>query len=371
MAIRYTKECEYNLALLNENFDNTYHDGVGRYASEFHKALNNVKQKHEMISTDDLSKYKNVYFRYIDTRIKVAKELKKIKNLRVLHLMKPESISFVPRVVPNDAVLIISWHDLIRINYFAKKKFPKNNGKTSLSFYYRHFLKGYIRAYEMSSHIFAVSTLTATEINEWARRSNVYDNTKSILVANPGINDKFIKSQTYYGPRRDFVYLGTLLKAPKLLYTFHKVLSRLPDQKLYIFTQFKDANAFIHNEIKKNNWGNMLPNIIVQVNSSDDEVINKLRQSVALLHIVDVEGFGSTILESLALGTSVIVPKQAKITPEVSQYAFKLGLEDIAIFCEQLYLSQTPVEERAIAYAKTFSYENTARSVKTIYEKYL
>jgi glycosyltransferase involved in cell wall biosynthesis len=367
----YTKEYEYNLVLLNENFDNTYHDGVSRYASEFHKALNNVKQKHEIISTDYLSKYKNVYFRYIDTRIKVTKELEKIKNLRVLHLIKPESIFFVPKVVPNDAILIISWHDLIRINYFENKPFPQNNGKSSPSFYYHHFLKGYIRAYEMSSHIFAVSTLTAIEINEWARRSNVYDNTKSIVVANPGINYNFIKSQPYYGPRRDFIYLGTLLKAPKLLYTFHKVLSRLPNQKLYIFTQFKEANAFIVNEIKKNNWGNMLPNIIVHVNSSDDEIIDKLRQSVALLHIVDVEGFGSTILESLALGTPVIVPKQAKITPEVSKYTFKLDHEDIAVFCEQLYLSQAPVEQRAIAYAKSFSYENTAQSFKSIYEKYL
>ena len=145
---------------------------------------------------------------------------------------------------------------------------------------------------------------------------------------NPGINEKFIQSQPYDGPRRDSVYLGSLLKAPKLLYTFHKVLARLPDQKLYIFTQTKNANEIIINEIKRNNWSDMLSNIVVHVDSSDNEIINKLRQSVALLHLVYVEGFGFTILESLALGTPVIIPNGAKITPEVSRYAFKLEYEN-------------------------------------------
>lgn len=365
------KPNEYNVVLLNEDFDNAYYDGVSRYASELNKALNNIKQLHGTISTDDLSRYENVYLRYIDTRIQVAKALKRMKNLRVLHLTKPESISLVPNVIPNDGVLIVSWHDLIRINYFANKPFYQNSGKTSPSFYYRHFLKGYVRAYETSSHILAVSDLTRNEINEWAKRSNLYDSVKNIVVMNPGINEKFIQSQPYDGPRRDFVYLGSLLKAPKLLYTFHKVLARLPDQKLYIFTQTKNANEIIINEIKRNNWSDMLSNIVVHVDSSDNEIINKLRQSVALLHLVYVEGFGFTILESLALGTPVIIPNGAKITPEVSRYAFKLEYEDIPVFCEQLYSSQTPVEQQAIAYAKSFTYEKTARSVTSIYEKYL
>jgi glycosyltransferase involved in cell wall biosynthesis len=362
---------KYNLILLNENFDNTYHDGVGRYASELNKELNNMEQSHETISTDDLSKYKNPVLHYVDTRIKVVKALKKMKNLRVLHLTKPESISFVPKIVPNDAFLIVSWHDLIRINYFANKPFRQNNGKTSHSFYYQHFLKGYMRAYKMSSHILAVSNFTRIEINEWAKRLNIYDNGKNIVVVNPGINEKFIQSQPYDGHRRDFVYVGSLLKAPKLLYTFHKITSRLPDQKLFIFTQTKDANAIVFNEIKRNNWGSILPNIIIRVNSSDDEIINKLRQSVALLHIVYVEGFGFTILESLALGTPVIIPKEANISPEVSRYTLKLDYEDIPVFCEQLYLSQSPVDLQSIAYAKSFTYTKTARSVASIYKNYL
>ena len=363
--------CRYNLTLLNENFDNTYHDGVGRYASELSKALSNLKQKYYTISTDNLSRCKNIFFRYLDTRIKVSKELNKIKNLRVLHLTKPESISFLPKILPNDAVLIISWHDLIRINYFANKPYLQNDGRISPSFYYRHFLKEYIRAYEESSHILAVSNFTKIEIDEWAKKLGLYDNAKRITVVNPGINDNFIKSQPYNGPRKGFVYLGNLFKAPKLLHTFYKILMRLPDQKLYIFTQFKDANTFIGNEIKKNNWHNMLPNVIVHVNSSDDEIIKRLRESLGLLHLVDVEGFGFTIMESLALGTPVIIPKGAKITSEVSKYAFKVDYEEMAEFCEELCSSQTHLERQAIAYAKSFSYENTARMVKSVYEKYL
>jgi glycosyltransferase involved in cell wall biosynthesis len=361
----------YSLVLLNENFDNTYHDGVGRYASELNKELNNMKQEHLTISTDDLSLYKNTYLRYIDTRIKVAKVLKKIVNLRVLHLTKPESITFIPKIVPNDACLIVSWHDLNRINYFAKRQFKQNNGKTSPSFFYQHFVKGYIRAYKMSSHILAVSNFTRIEIIEWAKRSNIYENAKNIVVVNPGINEKFIQSQPYDNIRRDFVYLGSLMKAQKLLYVFHKVLSRLPHQKLYIFTQTKNANAMVINVIKRNNWGDMLPNIVIRVESPDDEIIHKLRQSVALLHIVSVEGFGFTILESLALGTPVIIPKESKITPEVSRYALKVDYEDIPVICEKLYSSQAPVEPQAMAYAKSFNYEKTAQLVASIYEKYI
>lgn len=363
-----------NVLLLANNFDNRDHDGVGRYASELHNELSKIPQRHEIISIDDLSRYKNIYMRSIDIRNKVKRTMRKIEDLGIVHLTKPEAILSVPTFIPHHPALIVSWHDLIRLNNFRYVQAPQNrtiSNRPNHFISYFVFMKEYVRAYKISSHILAVSELTKTEIDNWAKKNNIFDHKKNIVVINPGINRKYIESEPHDGYRKDFIYLGSIHKAPKLLSTFFRIRSILPDQKLHIYTQTEGADKIILEELKRNDWISMLADIRIHFNRSDDEIIDKLKRSLALLHIVGIEGFGSPIIESLALGTPVIIPKEAKISNEVSRFTFKLDYDEIPIFCEQLYHSQKSLPKEAISYAKSFSYEKAAQSVISIYEKYL
>lgn len=361
------------ILLIDNNFDFRYNDGVGRYSSELYNELNRGHQGYEFISTDDLSKYKNPYLRFIDTRYRVKKAMKKIEDLKVIHLIKPEDIITIPKI-PYGVSLLVSWHDLIRINEFGLKRFPTNKATSHMPNRFLAFYiirRGYVRAYKKSSVILAVSTKTRDEIVDWANRLKIYDREKDIVIVNPGINHRFIESTPYEGKRNDFVYIGNIYKSTDLLNIFYEIHLRLPDQKLHIFTNTENPYELIHDRVRRDNIVNIMPNIRIHVNKSDDDIIDKTKRSIALLHTVGSEGFGFTILETLALGTPVIILKGAKITPEVSRYTFKLDKGEIPTFCEQLYLSQAPAEQQAISYAKSFTYKKTAQSVKSIYERYL
>jgi len=86
------------------------------------------------------------------------------------------------------------------------------------------------------------------------------------------------------------------------------------------------------------------------------------------------EGFGLPILEAQARGLPVIIYKYAKIPKEVRRYCFEAeSPEHMAQIIEQLKENGYDEKERkkAMEYARSFTWEKTAKMTLKVYKKVL
>ncbi|MEM3610337.1 MAG: glycosyltransferase, partial [Candidatus Anstonellales archaeon] len=84
------------------------------------------------------------------------------------------------------------------------------------------------------------------------------------------------------------------------------------------------------------------------------------------------EGFGLPILEAQARGLPVIIYKYGKIPKEVRKYCFEAeSPEHMAQIIENLKENgyNEKLKEKATAYARSFTWEKTAKETLKIYKK--
>jgi glycosyltransferase involved in cell wall biosynthesis len=352
------------LALVNNDFDFRHIDGIGRYSKEVSRAIRESGINLRTISTDDLQITRSKQLKFIN--IPIVRERMRSDLLKyrpdILHIMKPETFIELPAISENVNV-VTTWHDMKLLDGRLELRKEKGFLKTSV------LERAYERAYKRSNAIAAVSSMTVDDVNSWAKERRIFDPKKSITIINPGINDGYVTSTIWEGDRKNFVYVGDLRKVlPTLLLAFSSILSKVKDSSLHIFTSTNGAEEVISNALAEIDDKNLRRVIVIHYRPKDHEILEGVRMSVALLHLSLWEGFGFTILESLAVGTPVIVLRSARIPPEVSKFAIKVDLEEIPDKCEELRIKQQGVSKEAISYARSFTYVKTAEELIRLYQ---
>jgi glycosyltransferase involved in cell wall biosynthesis len=355
-------EMPLRICLVNNDFDFRHMDGIGKYAFELSNELNKYNYDLLKLSLEDLrhgNKFRKNILDDIILTMAARKALSQIQY-KILHIMKPEAGFVFSNRTPKNPV-IVTWHDLTRIHRFRnhlEKKDIRN-------YVYEYYLK---RSYRIADAIISVSTQTRLDIIEWAQALGIYDQSKELYVVNPGISKEFLEYEGWDGRREDFIYVGKLKDpVPKLLKIFDTISRTLPSSKLHIFTPTENATELIQHEFNLHGY-KFRSKVILHFRGTTSEIRDVLRKSVALIHPVEEEGFGSTIIESLAAGTPVILLKDARISPEVAKYCLTPEMEEIPDTCLKLYLEQTGVSKDVLKYARSFTYEKTAREIAKIYE---
>jgi len=353
------------ISLVNNDFDFRYKDGIGKYAFELSNELARYNYNLFKLSLDDLRQRKRNQKNILDDIFLTMKARKKLSQIpyQVLHLIKPET-GYVLSNRTSKKPLIVTWHDLIRIHRLNGHL--ETNGIGNYS--YEHYLK---RSYSTADAIISVSIQTQLDITKWVRELGIYDQRKKLYVVNPGISKEFSEEEPWNGRREDFIYVGKLKDPlPKLLKIFDGISRMLNSSKLHIFTPTENAIQLIQHEFDLHRY-KFRSKVILHFRSTTGEIRDVLRRAVALLHPVEEEGFGSTIIESLASGTPVILLRDARISPEVAKYCLMCEIEKIPDTCLKLYLEQTGVSTDILKYARSFSYEKTAREIANIYETFV
>jgi len=361
------------IALIGNDFDERLHDGIGRYSHELYENLLRLGYEPYAISVDDLFKnpiLNNIpkirYFYRIYKRLTLGR--KKVKNVKaeILHLMSPEQSIVVGKTQAK--AICTTWHDNMLLTRYTKGLKYKVINK------YQTY--GAYRAYRISDAIISVSSQTQKEMQDYFKQKGLYDDTKIYKVISLGVDDIFLNKEPYKGDRQDFVYVGAINFSHKnlkgLLEAFSDILLKYPEQHLHIFTSSNNAQSILEKALSTYLDERMHRQVILHYKASDEEIIEYTRKAVALLHLSMEEGFGLPILEAMALGTPVITLEVAKIPEEVRKYTYKeadyLKVVDRA---DKLINANKPLSKEAIDYAKSFTWERTAKETLEFYNQVL
>jgi len=362
------------ITLLGTHFDERLLDGMGRYAYELYKNMLKLGYEPNTISVDDL--IKNSILGRIPKiraykRFSLRKIVKKV-DTDILHLMSPYPSIAVGKT--HAKAICTTWHDnLILTNYEADITSIKDMINSKYDTYLGH------RAYLISDAIISVSSQTQQEMQDYFKQKGLYDDTKLYKVISLGVNDMFLNKEPYTGNRSDFVYIGGIggvthfhKNLEGLLETFSDILLEYPEQHLHIFTPKINAQSILEKALSTYLDERMHRQVILHYRASDEEIIEYTRKAVALLHLSLREGFGLPILEAMALGTPVITLKDAKIPEEVRKYAYKeVGYLEVADRVGKLINANKPLSKEAIDYAKSFTWERTAKETLEFYNQVL
>lgn len=333
--------------LFGYDFEMRRMDGIGRYVCELHKGLVKKHYKHEILQFDDIMRPLHV------SRLPtLASHM--AENRDLLHIMQPELGWFTSA---RAKVKMITWHDMM---IFSRTR------KDIVRRVY-HNISGDM-AYKNSDIIMCNSSKTMHDVKAHFGP----DKDKKFFPISHGIGPKFLAQSPFDGERKDFFYVGAINYEHKnlagILSAFKQISERSSTklQLLHIFTKTYDARNIIAE--KARSVGISTKSIILHHGASDEEIIKTSKRCVACLHLTMEEGQGLPILESMALGTPVIVLKNAKIPSEVERYAIKESEEGVVSTALKLIGEQRPAPKVAIKYAKSFTYERTVSEVIKVYK---
>ncbi len=160
----------------------------------------------------------------------------------------------------------------------------------------------------------------------------------------------------------------------KNIFGILQVIRILVQRKLPI--HFWKVGADFNEEQKKFIHNNGIENYITYLGTPNEQTLVKIYSSAdALLAPSLYEGFGMTILESMACGTPVITSNSTSI-PEVTGDAAILidpkNITEIAKAISDLQSNSSQYEvlvNKGLARAKLFTWESTAEQIALIYEK--
>ena len=194
-------------------------------------------------------------------------------------------------------------HDIIPIEYPEYTYGDQN----------RHHLERLITAFDLKAKIIAISEHVKSKIITVAN-SLGYQNI-DIYVNNNGVDNKFInKNKIAFSksPKKNqFIYLSTIEPRKNhalLLNIWRKMIDNINSStnipKLVIIGRRGWNSQLIFDMLDKNA---SIREFVIEINNAtDDDIINYIDESKAMLFPSFDEGWGLPIVESLALGTPVI-----------------------------------------------------------------
>jgi glycosyltransferase involved in cell wall biosynthesis len=302
--------------------------------------LNAIGYKH------DTYEYKETKFR----RIFVSPQ--RTKEYDIIHLTQPHGYE---AFISSKAKKILTWHD----NQIFTRK-----GK--VQFY--NWIRGFV-AYECADTITFNSTQSHEELMGFMKKRGNWKQGKSYDITPIPLDDIWTKSRIKEVQRKGFIYIGSIDYEHKnfkgLMETYKKLcdsIDQIQKPPLYIFTSSPNPYELTEPYFTE---GRAYP-IHIFNRANDAEILHYLKSSIALLHLSLYEGYGLTIMESLAVGTPVIPLKSAKIPDEVAKWTIRS--DNPADEALKLYEKPQQSKADAIKYAKGLNKENYAKKMVELYE---
>ncbi|MGC8670347.1 MAG: glycosyltransferase [Thermoprotei archaeon] len=321
--------------------------GTGRYAKEL---INRLGRSYALLLGVEAGGGLTSYA--LSFPIMSARALALKGHVDLIHLTS----SYVPMALPTGARAVMTWHDL----------FPLRYGSAADRALFHLSMRNYRRALGM---IYS-SEETRDELRAYAESHEVWDGSKLQSVIPLGVAEAFLRVDPYSSERSDLAFVGLVHNKHKDLTGLMRVFSYIRkrrDCRLHVFTSRADSRL-VWSESEK--FG-VRRDIVLHVDLSDDLLALALSHVAALLHVVKAEGFGLPILESLAVGTPVLVPSSARIPRVTSAYATvadESGLVDHAI---ELLDNPHHAGVAAVTYARGFTWERTVKKTMDFYQDLL
>ncbi|MEM3715373.1 MAG: glycosyltransferase [Nitrososphaeria archaeon] len=209
-------------------------------------------------------------------------------------------------------------------------------------------------------------TCNSTQTKEEAIKLG-FDKDKAFVV-NLGIDDRFKEKIMYKKRSNEFKvgYIGSMAKRKNLEFAI-SAMNKLKDRKIYFDIWGKkefEYNYLI--QIIKNK------NIRFMGFAPEQRLINIYDSFDAFVFPSYHEGEGLPILEAQARGLPVIIYKYGKIPKEVRKYCFEAeSPEHMAQIIEDLKENgyNEKLRKKATEYARSFTWERTAKETLKVYEK--
>ena len=194
---------------------------------------------------------------------------------------------------------------------------------------------------------------------------------ENIYVVNLGIEKRFINSENKLGltNKENFRagYLGSFMKHKNLRFIFQASKS-ITDDKI-LFNIYGNENT---DQEKLLQHLSEFPKIKFMGFAPEEKIVEIYDSFDVFVFPSLYEGFGLPILEAQARGLPVIIYKYGKIPKEVRKYCFEAeSPEHMAQIIEELKENGYNEKERkkAMEYARSFTWERTARETLEIYRK--
>jgi glycosyltransferase involved in cell wall biosynthesis len=272
---------------------------------------------------------------------------------------------FIPFRKNNKAIWIATIHDFWPILYpdaYIGKKTLKN------IIYIKYVVKLGLLSSLKADFLIADSSLTKqTAIEKFG-----YDKNR-IKVVNLGLNEKFIIPLSINKGKKDdgfkVGYIGAFRPNKNLEFaieSFKKVRDKNMSFEIYGAKTFDYKKLVIQSHTDKR--------IIFKGFLDEKNKVNTYMGFDCFVFPSLYEGFGLPILEAQALGIPVIIYKNALIPKEVRKYCLEAeSPEHMAQIIENLKENgyNEKEQEKAIGYARSFTWEKTANETLKVYKKVL
>ncbi len=335
------------IALVSNDFEFRIKDGISRYSYE----LYNYLKKNNEIYLYTFKEVASNFLSNVSLGIERIFGTKIDNSVDIVHVLYPNAIFPITK-----KPVVVTWHDAdVFTRYKASPFSPR-------FYHWLGVVLPALRNTKRSNGIVYVSEETKYEVDKYIRK---YSNKDYAIVPN-GIDQAFIDAKVKRGvERRDFVFVGSVHFAHKNVHFLIRsfVEASPKDNDLYIFTPTEES------KIPKEFFN--YKNVHIIIKAQTEEIIDKLSKSIALLHFSKLEGFGYPILEAMALGTPVVVLKDANIPKITTKYAIKIDEADATKTIIKLAQEKPELSDEAIKYAKSFSWERSARETEAFYKKIL
>ena len=273
-------------------------------------------------------------------------------------------------VLKGNAKLVVTIHDLI--HWIFRDRYSK-----AKQFYAKFMLK---KAINSSDHIIAVSNHTKNDIMKYfdapeEKISVIYESVGNsfIELAPDLLETKFKKIQQKYSlPPAFFLYVG-LIKPHKNVMWLLRIFDELKKNKRLdasLVIVGKDPEGKLNNSPYKKNF-------VFLNNIEKDEIVTLYNYAIALIHPSLYEGFGLTLLESMACGTPVIATKSASIPEVVGDAAMLVDsssdsdMMNAIAMLEKNAKMRFDLTEKGLKRIKYFSWKKTAQKTIEVYKKVL
>ncbi|MGC8647834.1 MAG: glycosyltransferase [Candidatus Micrarchaeia archaeon] len=345
--------------LVGHDFDFSEAGGISRYSNEL---FNGLRKRVELgtIATGGIPRPLRVLMPIV------------VRGYDIVEAVYPD----VAKIIKGNAKMVTMWHDLRLITKYATSTQAKLHPKLVERYNIANRIIRYwtLSNYANSEAVIANSTKTMNEVVSYVKNVGVYDPKKLYRTIPLGIDDKFIRAKVWYGERQDFVYIGDIHVKNKnfvgLIEAFDSIVGVAGDARLHIFTKSAGAEEFVREYTSKAKHIKDR-NITLHLHATDEYIIETLRKAVACIFLSKDEGFGLPVLESLAVGTNVIVLKGNYIPREVIRYAIKASEDEVPRVALKLMQNPREATSAAIKYAKGFTWERNVRMTIELYNEML
>ena len=337
------------------DFDNKTGSGIRRYGHELYKnllqiATSEIKIKHsnyDPISPlgDGLTPALYSLFGYYG-------------NYDIIHNIEPKPILSYRK---GNALLVTTFHDFRPITEPRLTRRDFRSIKTMLGLFL--VLKLGIRMGLKSDYIIANSTQTKEEAIRLGFKKN------NIFVTNLGVDQRFLRpDKTKKTEKQNFKigYIGLIGENKNVGFAINAI-------------NFLDSNKYTFEIWGKWEYGyNKI--IAVAKNKTnihfmgfvpENRIVSTYDSFNVFVHPTLYEGFGLPILEAQSRGLPVIIYKYGKIPKEVRKYCFEAeSPEHMAQIIENLKKNgyNEKLQKKATAYARSFTWEKTAKETFGAYK---